>query len=86
MGSYISIFANYEIITFTRPAFLFKLDHDDGTIKINYTTRLENHSGAKYKTFTLTFLISNRIIFLLDQFQPHQPPVILTTRMLVSNI
>ena len=45
---------------------------------------LENCSGAKYKTFILTFLISNRIIFLLDQFQPHQPPVILTTRMLVS--
>ena len=54
MDSYISIFANYEIITFTRPAFLFKLDQDDGTIKIiNYIMHLENCSGAKYKTFLL---------------------------------
>ena len=37
-----------------------------------------------YITLTaVTFLIINEIIFLLDQFQPHLPAVISTTRMRV---
>jgi hypothetical protein len=32
---------------------------------------LENRSGAKYKVFTVTFLIFNIIIFRFDGFQPH---------------
>ena len=51
---------------------------------------LINRSGTKYKAVllyiiltTLTFFISNEIIFLLDQFQPHLPAVISTIRMLV---
>ena len=48
----------------------------------------ENCSGAKYKTFTLTFLIFDGILFLLDQFQPHQfqphhPSVISTIHMVI---
>ena len=45
---------------------------------------LINCSGAKYKVFTLTFLIFNGIIFRFDSFQPHHPPVISVTRILVS--
>ena len=41
-------------------------------------TCLENCSRAKYKIFNLIFLISNRIIFHLDGFQPHHPTVILS--------
>ena len=51
---------------------------------------LENRSGTKYKAVllyiiltTVTFLIFNGIIFLLDQFQPHLPAVISITCMLV---
>ena len=45
---------------------------------------LENCSGAKYKIFTVTFLIFNRIKFRFDGFQPHHPTFILTTRILIS--
>ena len=41
-------------------------------------TCLENCSRAKYKIFTLIFLISNRIIFHLDGLQPHHPTVMLS--------
>ena len=44
---------------------------------------LKHRSGAKYKLFTLTFLILNRIIFPLDGFQPHHPPFIPNIRLLI---
>ena len=40
-------------------------------------TCLENRSRAKYKIFTLIFLISNIIIFHLDGFQPHHHPTVM---------
>ena len=44
---------------------------------------LINHSGAKCKIFTVTFLIFNRIIFRFDGFQLHHPPVIPAIRRLI---
>ena len=42
---------------------------------------LENCSGAKYKIFTVTFLIFNRIIFRFDGFQASIIPFISTIHM-----
>ena len=44
---------------------------------------LINRSGAKYKIFTVTFLIFNIIIFLFNEFQSHHPPVIPTIHMVL---
>ena len=45
-----------------------------------------NCSGAKWKIFTsyrCNFLISNIIVFRLDGFQPHHPPVVPTIHILI---
>ena len=42
---------------------------------------LENCNGAKYKIFTVTFSIFNKIIFHLDGFQLHHSLVISTIHM-----
>ena len=44
---------------------------------------LENRSGAKYKIFTVTFLIFIIIIFHLDGFQLYDPAVISTIHVVL---
>ena len=45
---------------------------------------LINHSGAKFKIFTVTFLTFNIIIFYLDGFQQYNLAVISTIHMIIS--
>ena len=38
MGLYL-LSCGLKVITFTRPVFLFKIDHDDGTVNTDYAMR-----------------------------------------------